>query len=68
MLEHLPPRVKVDSAVLVCDNAPCHSKFEECVNDNLGLIVCRLGPYSPRLFSACAHLGGRGHGSGSTYL
>ena len=49
MLERLPPGVRVDSVVLVCDNAPCHSKLEECVTDHPGLIVCRLGPYSPML-------------------
>ena len=49
MLEHLPPRARVYSVVLVYDIAPCHSKFEECVNDYQGLIVCRLGPYSPML-------------------
>lgn len=49
MLERLPHGVRVDAVVLVCDNAPCHSKFEECVTDHPGLIVCRLGPYSPQL-------------------
>ena len=49
MLEHLPPRIRVDSVVLVYNIVPCHSKFEECVNDYPGLIVCHLGPYSPLL-------------------
>ena len=53
-----------DSVVVVCDNAPCHSKFhtvivsvrmldhtlqEECVIEHSGLTICRLGPYSPML-------------------
>ena len=51
MLEHLPPQVRIGSVVLVCDNAPYHSKFEECVNVNLGLTFCRLRLYSPILNS-----------------
>ena len=39
----------VDSDVVVCNNAPCHSKFKECVIEHPGLIICRLGPYSPML-------------------
>ena len=49
MLEHLPVGITVDSVVVVSDNAPCHSKFEECVIENPGLTICRLGPYSPML-------------------
>ena len=49
MLQNLPAGVRVDSVVLVCDNAPCHSKFEEWVNDYPGLIIYRLGPYSSML-------------------
>ena len=49
MLEHLPLGITVDSVVVVCDNAPCHSKFEECVLEHPGLTICRLGPYSPML-------------------
>ena len=32
---------------------PCHSKFEECVNDHPGSTVCRLGPYYPMLNPSC---------------
>ena len=49
MLENLPLGIAVDSVVVVCDNAPCHSKFEECVIEQPGLTICRLGPYSPML-------------------
>jgi hypothetical protein len=50
MLENLPLGITVDSVVdVVCDNAPCHSKFEECVIEQPGLTICRLGPYSPML-------------------
>lgn len=37
------------TVVVVCDNAPCHFKFEECMIDEPGLTICRLGPYSPML-------------------
>ena len=30
MLEHLPLGITVDSVVVVCDYAPCHSEFEKC--------------------------------------
>ena len=36
MLQNLLAGVSVDFVVLVCDNALCHSKFEECVNDYPG--------------------------------
>jgi hypothetical protein len=49
MLENLPLGITVDSVVVVCDNAPCHSKFEECVIEQPGLTIYRLGPYSPML-------------------
>lgn len=49
MLDNLPPGITVDTVVVVCDNAPCHSKFEECLIDKPGLTICRLGPYSPML-------------------
>lgn len=31
------------------DNAACHSKIEQCQDQFPGLIVKRLGPYSPML-------------------
>ncbi|CAB3978035.1 Hypothetical predicted protein [Paramuricea clavata] len=46
MLENLPLGITVDSVVVVCDNAPCHSKFEECAIEQPDLTICRLGPYS----------------------
>ncbi|CAB4044955.1 Hypothetical predicted protein, partial [Paramuricea clavata] len=49
MLENLPLGITVDSVVVVCDNAPCHSKFEECVIEQPGLTFCRLEQYSPML-------------------
>lgn len=49
MLSHLPEGVTADSVVLVCDNAPCHSKLEDCSEEYPGLIVLPLGPYSPML-------------------
>lgn len=49
MLQNLPPGVRADSVVLVCDNAPCHSRLEECENEFPGFTICRLGPYSPQL-------------------
>ena len=42
MLEHLPLGITVDSCVVVCYNAPCHSKFEECAIGHPGLTFCRL--------------------------
>lgn len=41
-LENLPPGIPVDTDVVVCDNAPCHSKFEECMIDNLGLTISSI--------------------------
>ena len=41
--------VDVNQVVLVCDNAPCHSKVQELEVDFPGLTVRRLGPYSPML-------------------
>ncbi|MES9973606.1 MAG: transposase [Candidatus Thiodiazotropha sp.] len=37
-----------DSFVIVCDNAPCHSRLESLFTDNRFQLV-RLGPYSPSL-------------------
>lgn len=34
--------------VIVCDNAPCHSRLEEVTNGT-GATLLRLGPYSPML-------------------
>jgi transposase len=34
--------------VVVCDNAPCHSRLEQVFGEN-GAILLRLGPYSPML-------------------
>ena len=41
--------VDVGQVVLVCDNAPCHSKVQELEEDFPGLTVRKLGPYSPML-------------------
>ena len=49
MLSNLPAGLTMDNMVLVCDNAPCHSKLEELMEENNGFIVCKLGPYSPQL-------------------
>ena len=49
MLEHLPPGIRVDSVVVISDNAPCPNKFEECVIEHPGLTICCLGSYSPML-------------------
>ena len=38
--------VDVNQVVLVCDNAPCHSKVQELELDFPGLTVRRLGPHS----------------------
>ena len=46
---HLPHGVEIDQVVIVCDNAPCHSKVEECQIERPGVQVVRLGPYSPML-------------------
>lgn len=46
---HLPQGVSVQSVVLVCDNAPCHSSLNQCEEERPGLIVLHLGPYSPML-------------------
>ncbi len=49
MLNNLPAGLTMDNMVLECDNAPCHSKLEELMEENDGFIVCKLGPYSPQL-------------------
>ena len=41
--------IDIEHVVLVCDNAPCHSRVEELTVDFPGLTVQRLGPYSPML-------------------
>ena len=38
MLQNLPPGVRVDSVVFVCDNAPCHFKLEEYEHEFPGFI------------------------------
>lgn len=40
--------VPLKEVVVVCDNAPVHSRFEE-VADEMGFTLLRLGPYSPML-------------------
>lgn len=40
--------VPLDQIVVVCDNAPVHSRFET-VAEELGFTLLRLGPYSPML-------------------
>ena len=49
MLLNLPHGISPDTTVLVIDNAPCHSRIEECEARFPGFIVQRLGPYSPML-------------------
>ena len=49
MLARLPDNVLPEHVVLVCDNAPCHSRLEQCIEANPGLTVLRLAPYSPML-------------------
>lgn len=39
---------EVDDLVIVCDNAPCHSRLEEAVAGS-GATILRLPPYSPML-------------------
>ena len=41
--------IDVNQVVLVCDNAPCHSKVQELKLDFPGLTVRRLGPHSSML-------------------
>src|SRR5271167_3165636 len=38
----------LDNMVLICDNAPCHSRLENVFNGT-GAQLLRLGPYSPML-------------------
>ena len=40
--------VPVDQIVLICDNAPVHSRFEHAAMEH-GIELLRLGPYSPML-------------------
>ena len=49
MLQNPSPGVRVDSVVLNCDNAPCHSKLKECEHKFPEFTIYRLGPYSPQL-------------------
>lgn len=49
MLSNLPHGLTPNNIVLVMDNAPCHSKIEECQDIFPGLIVQGLGPYFPML-------------------
>lgn len=39
---------RLHDLVIVCDNAPCHSRLEEVTN-NTPVILLRLAPYSPML-------------------
>nr|CAI5841804.1 unnamed protein product [Callosobruchus analis] len=39
---------EVGDLVIVCDNAPCHARFEGVIN-NTEATLLRLGPYSPML-------------------
>lgn len=39
---------ELSELVVVCDNAPCHSKFEDVFVDSPAVLL-RLGPYSPQL-------------------
>ena len=45
MLEHLPQGVNPDNVVIVCDNAPCHSGFEQCITTHPGLKILRISPH-----------------------
>jgi len=49
MLQHIPSDIAVNSVVVICDNAPCHSRLMECVHVHQGLEILKLGPYSPVL-------------------
>lgn len=40
--------VPINQIVLICDNAPVHSRFEQAALEN-GIELLRLGPYSPML-------------------
>ena len=46
---HLPNGVTHDSLVIICDNAPCHARLGECVQERPGIVLLKLGPYSPML-------------------
>lgn len=39
---------QLDNLVLVCDNAPCHARLENTLQER-GVTLLRLGPYSPQL-------------------
>ena len=39
---------RLDELAVVCDNAPCHSRFENVFNDSAAILL-RLGPYSPMM-------------------
>ena len=49
LLEHLPQGVSAGYIVFVCDNAFCHSRFEQCIATHTELKILRIGPYSPML-------------------
>lgn len=40
--------VPLSEVVLICDNAPVHSRFEEAAEEH-GIELLPLGPYSPML-------------------
>lgn len=40
--------VPLSNVVIICDNAPAHSRLE-CVAQDKGFTLLRLGPYSPML-------------------
>jgi transposase len=39
---------QLEGLVIVCDNAPCHSRLEAVTNGTT-VTLLRLGPYSPML-------------------
>jgi transposase len=41
--------VAAHNIVIVCDNAPCHSRAQDAVAEYPGAVLLRLAPYSPML-------------------
>lgn len=41
--------IRLSNVVLVCGNAPCHSRLEQVVAEIPGVELLRLAPYSPML-------------------
>lgn len=49
MMQNLPGNLRTEDVVFVCDNAPAHSRLQQCEEENPGMQVLKLAPYSPML-------------------